>query len=193
MALKYKEHRVAIFFDIQNLYHSARNMYNSRVNFKEVLETAIANRKLVRAMAYVVKSDPIGTELSFFDALEKSGIEIRSKDLQIFPGGMKKADWDVGIAIDAIRFSNSVDAIVLVTGDGDFIPVIDYLKSMGKQMEVIGFGRSSSAKLKEAADEFIDLEKDIDRYLIKHPASSSPSSRPRKIVSKRPSKKIVRK
>jgi uncharacterized LabA/DUF88 family protein len=167
MALKYKNHRVAVFFDIQNLYHSAKNMYGGKVDFKEVLKTAIAGRKLTRAVAYVVKSETVKGELSFFEALEKSGIELRMKDLQIFPGGMKKADWDVGLAIDAIRYSWSAESIVLATGDGDFIPLIEYLKSMGRQVEVIGFGRSTSAKLKEVADEFIDLEKEIKKYLVK--------------------------
>lgn len=167
MALKYKDHRVAVFFDIQNLYHSAKNLHNARVNFKEVLKTAVANRKLVRAVAYVVKSETAEGEDSFFDALEKSGIELRTKDLQIFSGGMKKADWDVGMAVDAIRYSPLVDAIVLVTGDGDFEPAVEYLKSMGRQVEVIGFGHSASAKLKEVADEFIDLEKESSKYLIK--------------------------
>src|SRR5574343_372090 len=134
MSLKYKDHRVAVFFDIQNLYHSAKNLYQARVNFKEVLKTAVANRKLVRAIGYVVKSETAEGEMSFFEALEKIGIELRTKDLQIFPGGMKKADWDVGMAVDAIRFSPSVDAIVLATGDGDFIPLIEYLRRNGKQV-----------------------------------------------------------
>jgi uncharacterized protein (TIGR00288 family) len=88
--------------------------------------------------------------------------------LQIFPGGMKKADWDVGMAIDAIRFASSVDAIILATGDGDFIPLIEYLQSMGKQVEVVSFGRSASGKLKEVVDEFIDLGNDLNKYLIKN-------------------------
>ncbi|HPT40492.1 MAG TPA: NYN domain-containing protein, partial [Candidatus Paceibacterota bacterium] len=62
----------------------------------------------------------------------------------------------------------SVDAIVLATGDGDFIPLIEYLRSNGKQIEVISFGRSSSGKLREAADEFIDLGDDLNKYLIKN-------------------------
>jgi len=168
MSLKYKDHRVAVFFDIQNLYHSAKNLYQARVNFKEVLKTAVANRKLVRAIGYVVKSETAEGEMSFFEALEKIGIELRTKDLQIFAGGMKKADWDVGMAIDAIRFSSAVDAIVLITGDGDFIPLIEYLRSMGKQVEVVSFGRSASGKIKEVADEFIDLGNDLNKYLIKN-------------------------
>lgn len=166
MVMKHKEQRVAIFFDIQNLYHSAKNIYQARVNFKEVLRTALAGRKLIRAIGYVVKSETAEGESSFFDALEKIGIELRMKDLQVYPGGFKKADWDVGMAVDAIRLKDSVDSIVLITGDGDFIPLIEYLNGLGKQVEVIAFGRSASAKIKEAADEFFDLESQPGKFLI---------------------------
>jgi len=164
--IKHKEQRVAVLIDAQNMYHSAKNLYKARVNFKEVLKTAVAGRKLVRAIAYVIKTET-GEEKTFFEALIKAGIETKVKDLQIFYGGMKKADWDVGITIDAVRLSPQVDALVLVTGDGDFIPLVDYLKSQGNQMEVIAFSKSASSKLIEAVDDFIDLSQDERMYLIK--------------------------
>ncbi|MGB9847940.1 MAG: NYN domain-containing protein [Minisyncoccia bacterium] len=167
MVIKYKDQRVAVFFDIQNLYHSAKNLYQARVDFKEVLKTAVANRKLIRAIAYVVKSDAVEGETSFFEALQNIGIELRIKELQVYPDGLKKADWDVGLAVDAIRIAPSVDSIVLVTGDGDFLPLLDYLKGIGKIVEVAAFGRTASAKLKESADDFIDLEKNPQKFLIK--------------------------
>jgi uncharacterized LabA/DUF88 family protein len=108
-----------------------------------------------------------GEEKPFFEALERAGIETREKDLQIFYGGMKKADWDVGMAIDAIRLSNSVEVIVIVSGDGDFIPLVEYLKNQGKQAEVIAFGKSASGKLRETADDFVDLCESPDLYLLK--------------------------
>ena len=120
--IKHKEQRVAVLMDIQNMYHSAKNIYNARVNFKEVLKTAVADRRLIRSVAYVINTET-KEEKSFFDALVKIGLEIKMKDLQIFPGGAKKGDWDVGIAVDAIKFSGQVDAIVLVTGDGGYIPL----------------------------------------------------------------------
>jgi len=163
--IKHKEQRVVVLMDVQNLYHSAKNIFNARVNFKEVLKTAVANRKLIRAVAYVIKSDT-GEERAFFDALTKSGIETRTKDLQIFPGGMKKGDWDVGIAMDAIRMAPLYDVMVLVSGDGDFVPMIEYLKNQGRQVEVMAFSRSASGRLKEIADEFIDLATDKDKFLI---------------------------
>ncbi len=165
--IKHKEQRVAVLIDVQNMYHSAKNLYGSRVNFKEVLKTAVAGRKLIRAIAYVIHTET-PEEKSFFDALGKSGLEVKMKDLQIFPGGMKKGDWDVGVAVDAIKFSDLVDAIVLVTGDGDFIPLVEYLQiTKGIQTEVIAFSKSASAKLKEEADDFIDLSEDKDKYLLK--------------------------
>jgi len=110
-----KNHRIGVFVDVSNMYHSAKNLYKSRVNFRELLKLATANRQLVRAIAYVIKSDT-KEEKAFFDALEKAGYELKSKDLQIFPGGMKKGDWDVAIAIDAITLSKLVDVVVLVSG-----------------------------------------------------------------------------
>ncbi len=163
--IKHKEQRVAVLIDAQNMYHSAKNLYGARVNFKEVLKTALAGRKLVRAIAYVIKTEA-GEEKSFFEALTKTGIETRVKDLQIFSGGLKKADWDVGITIDAVKLALQLDALVLVTGDGDFLPLIEYLKGQGRQIEVMAFGKSASTKLKEAADDFIDLSEDKNKYLF---------------------------
>lgn len=165
-SVKYPEQRVAVFMDVQNMYHSARSLYGARVNFKEVLKTAIANRKPLRAFAYVIRTKT-GEERAFFEALEKLGIETRSKDLQEFYGGAKKADWDVGIVIDAVRTAEIVDTVVIVSGDGDFIPLVEYLKGKGRRVEVMAFGKSTSSKLKEAADEFIDLEENTQKYLIK--------------------------
>lgn len=167
--IKHKDQRVAILIDVQNLYHSAKNLYNSRVNFDEVVKTALSGRRLVRTIGYVIKTET-GEESAFFDALTKMGIETKMKDLQIFPGGMKKGDWDVGIAVDAIRLSETtIDALVLGTGDGDFVPLVEYLIGRGRQVEIIAFGRSTSAKLKEAADDFIDMSNDPKKFTIPIP------------------------
>ncbi len=163
---KHKNQRVAVLIDVQNMYHSAKHIYKARANFKEILKAAVAGRQLIRAIGYVIRTES-GEERSFFEALSKIGIELKVKDLQIFPGGMKKADWDVGMAVDAVRMTNLViDSIVLVTGDGDFLPLVEYIKGTGRQAEIAAFGKSASAKLKEAADDFIDLGEDVKRFLI---------------------------
>lgn len=161
-----KNHRVGVFVDVQNMYHSAKNLYHSRVNFRELLKLATASRQLVRAIAYVVKSDT-EEERAFFSALEKAGLELKSKDLQIFPGGMKKADWDVGLAVDAISLSKLVDVVVIVSGDGDFEPLVEYLKYSGVIVEVAAFQRSTSARLIESVNNFIDLDEETSKVILK--------------------------
>lgn len=163
--IKHKGQRVGIFIDTQNLYHSAKNLYKARVNFGAIMKDVVAGRDLVRAVAYVITTES-GEEKNFFDALGKLGIEAKTKDLQVFFGGAKKADWDVGIAVDTIRFASKLDTVVLASGDGDFIPLVEYLKSMGVQVEVIAFGRSASGKLRDVADDFIDLCDDPQKYLL---------------------------
>jgi uncharacterized protein (TIGR00288 family) len=166
VVIKHSGQRVGVLIDVANLYHSAKNIYSSRVNFREVLKLAISKRNLIRVFAYVVRTKT-GEEKPFFEALISLGIETRIKDLQEFYGGAKKADWDVGIVIDAVRMAPSVDAIVLVSGDGDFVSLVEYLKNQGKRVEVIAFGKSASGHLKESADEFIDLDEMPSRYLLK--------------------------
>jgi uncharacterized LabA/DUF88 family protein len=164
--IKHKEQRVGIFIDAQNLYHSAKNLYGARVHFGQVVKEILAGRVLIRALAYVITTEA-GDEKAFFEALGKMGIEVKTKDLQIFSGGAKKADWDVGLAVDAIKMAPKLDTIILVTGDGDFVPLVEYLQmNEGCQVEVASFGQSTSQRLKEATDEFIDLSENPRRFLI---------------------------
>ena len=164
--VKHLDQRVVVLIDVQNLYYSARHLYGRKVNFKEILKTAVARRHLIRAIAYVVRTES-GEEQPFFDALVRAGIETKVKDLQIFLGGAKKADWDVGISVDAIRLAQLVDTIVIISGDGDFVPLVEYLKNQGRQVEVASFGRSSSQKLKDVVDDFLDLGNEPERFLFK--------------------------
>ena len=164
--IKHREQRVGVFIDTQNLYHSARNLYKARVNFGSVLKDAVAGRKLVRAVTYVITTEA-GDEKLFFEALAKQGIETKTKDLQIFAGGAKKADWDVGLAVDAITMAPKLDAVILITGDGDFIPLVEYLRiHSGIQVEVVSFGKSTSGKLREIVDDFVDLSENPRKYLM---------------------------
>ena len=164
--IKHKEQRVGVFIDTQNLYHSARNLYNARVNFGAVLKEVVAGRKLVRAVAYVIATET-GDEKNFFEALTKLGIETKTKDLQVFHTGTKKGDWDVGLTVDVMRMASRLDAVIIVSGDGDFIPLVEYMKNhTGTQVEVASFGKSTSSKLREVADDFIDLSLNPKKYLI---------------------------
>lgn len=162
----FKDQRVGVFVDVHNMYYSAKNLFNAKVNFAQILRTATANRSMIRAIAYVIKAD-VGEEQNFFDALEKMGYKVRAKDLQIFAGGAKKGDWDIGLAMDAIELAPRLDTIVIVSGDGDYVPLVRHLRhALGCRIEAIAFGKSCSAALKEEVDSFTDLDSDKKRFLI---------------------------
>jgi uncharacterized LabA/DUF88 family protein len=168
MIVRNKDQRVAVLVDVQNLYYSAKHMYKAKVNFKNLLKDAVASRVLTRAIAYVIKTDVVEKEKDFFAALNKSGFEVKEKDLQIFPGGAKKGDWDVGITMDAIRLGKKVDSVVIISGDGDYIPLVTYLQqSEGCLVEVMAFGRTCSKALTEVADDFVDMDKAKAKYLLR--------------------------
>lgn len=162
----YKEQRVGVFVDVQNLYYSAKYIYKKKVNFTTILKEAVRGRQLIRAIAYVIKAD-VKDESNFFEALKNFGYEVKAKDLQVFYGGAKKGDWDIGIAMDTIELAPKLDAVVIVSGDGDFIPLAQHLKhALGCYVEVMAFGKSSSQKLIEEADNFIDMDLGHKGFLI---------------------------
>src|SRR3989339_941626 len=163
--IKHKNQRVGIFIDTQNLYHCAKNIYGAKVNFDQVVKDGLQGRLLTRAVAYVITTES-GDEKNFFEALGKMGIETKTKNLQIFSSGTKKADWDVGLTVDAIKMSPRLDSVVIVSGDGDYIPLVEYLQTIGVQVEVVSFGKSTSGKLREAVDDFVDLSLNPKKYLI---------------------------
>ncbi len=164
--MKHKSQRVAVFVDIQNLYYSSRVLFNKKVDYAGILNGAVAGRQLIRAIGYGIATED-AHEDKFFDAMEDTGYEIKTKDLQIFSGGQKKGDWDVGIAVDAIKISQKVDVIVLVSGDGDYIPLVKYLQSTsGCRVEGMSFGESTSIRLIETLDDFINLSENKEKYTI---------------------------
>ena len=163
---KQKDQRVGVFIDVQNLYYSAKQFYNSKVNFAHILNRAVAGRHLIRAIAYVIKAD-IKEESNFFEALEKIGYDVKSKDLQTFYTGAKKGDWDVGIAMDIMRMADKLDVVVLVSGDGDFKDLMEHVKALGCRAEAIAFKKTVSSRLLEVVEDFIDLDKELDKVLIK--------------------------
>ncbi len=163
---QHKEQRVAVFVDVQNMYYSAKNLYAAKVDFGKVLNAAVSGRKLVRAFAYVIKAD-VGSEKEFFEALHKIGFEVREKELQIFYGGAKKGDWDVGLCMDAVRMIPKIDVMVLVSGDGDYTDLLEYARSQGVRTEIIAFGKTGSARLFERADDVTDMSATPNKFLIK--------------------------
>lgn len=163
--IKQKDQRVGVFIDTQNLYHTAKHIYKRKVNFANVVKDVVAGRTLVRSIAYVITTEN-EDEKAFLGALIKAGIETKSKDLQIFYDGSKKADWDTGLAIDCVSMAPKLDVVIILSGDGDFVPLCEYLRFHGVQVEAATFGQSASASLKEVVDDFFDLSSNAKRYLL---------------------------
>lgn len=147
------------------MYYSAKNLYDSKVDYSSLIEVATDDRELIRALAYVIKAETPDEE-NFFEALGEIGFQVKRKDLKEFRGGNKKGDWDMGIAIDAIKMTDRIDVAVLVTGDGDFRSLVEHLKSEGVQVEVMSFGKSTAGELVESADVFLNMDKKKDLYLM---------------------------
>ncbi|MEK7614967.1 MAG: NYN domain-containing protein [Patescibacteria group bacterium] len=162
---KHPEQRVGVFIDTQNMYYSARHLFQRKVNFKGIVEDAVAGRRLIRAIAYVV-STKTADERPFFEALQKAGIETREKELMEYASGHKKADWDVGIAIDIVHMLDVLDVVVIVSGDGDFLPLVEHIQSRGRIAEVMAFGETTSSSLINFVDDFVDLSANKKRFLI---------------------------
>lgn len=161
----FENQRVGVFVDVQNMYYSARNLYSSKVDFDALLEEAGKGRELVRAFAYAIESDTPGDE-SFFELLEELGYEVKKKELKVYYGGAKKGDWDMGIAIDAMKMASKLDVVVLVTGDGDFSALVEHLKANGVKVEVIAFSESASQELIESCNEFLDMSEEKRKFLM---------------------------
>lgn len=161
MAESYKKHqRLGVLVDVQNLFYSARSQYKAKVNFAKLLSTLVDGRRLIRAVAYVVQTKEID-QSNFIDMLERNGYEVRSKDLKVRADGSSKGDWDMGIAVDAISLADRLDVIVIVSGDGDYVDLVNMLKGRGVRVEVASFPKSTAAELINAANAYVPIEKTL--------------------------------
>ncbi|MFB6174241.1 MAG: NYN domain-containing protein [Halobacteriales archaeon] len=165
MAAAHPAQRVGVLADAQNLYHTAQSLHSRNVDYSALLEEAVAGRELVRAVAYVIRADAPEEE-RFFEALADIGFETRIKDIKTYADGTKKADWDVGLSLDAVTLADHVDAVVLCTGDGDFTRLCSHLRHEGVRVEVAAFSESTAEELIEAADRFLDLGEHPDTVLL---------------------------
>ncbi len=165
MGIHHTGQRVALLVDAQNLYHSAQSLYSRNIDYTTLLNEAVDGRRLTRAIAYVIRADSPDEE-SFFDALNDIGFETKIKDIQTFADGSKKADWDVGMSLDAVTLAPHHDTLVLCTGDGDFSRLCSHVRHQGCRVEVMAFKESTSESLINAADSFTNFSENRDDFLL---------------------------
>ena len=159
----FKNQRVAVLADVQNMFYSAKNIYHdSRLDYDKLLATVLGGRQLVRAIAYLVETEEVD-QSGFKYLLKTLGWETRTKQLKIRPDGSTKGDWDMGIAIDAISMAPKVDTLALVSGDGDFTALVNHLKASGVRVEVYSFERNTAAELINSATEYYPMDESILR------------------------------
>ncbi|MBT3230742.1 NYN domain-containing protein [Candidatus Uhrbacteria bacterium] len=176
--------RVGVFIDVQNMYYSARNVFNRKVNYPKIVEETTGNGQLVRALAYAVTTEA-GDESPFLEALEKNNIEVIAKDLVEYDSGHKKANWDVGMAIDVVRMLDMLDVVVMVSGDGDFAPLADYVRGKGRLFHVASFRESTSSELLEVTDFYTNLSAEPEKFLMPEISKRKPPVKKRKAPVKK--------
>lgn len=156
------QQRVGVFIDTQNLYHSARDFYERNVNFESLLRYAVGGRQLVRATAYVVEREGDTSAWPFIYKLSTIGYRVRRMTLSLKETTdegkpIYEGNWDMGIAADMVRLMHTLDVVVLGSGDGDFVDIIEVLMERGIRVEVVAFKETTAQKLVDAVDRFVHL------------------------------------
>lgn len=153
--------RVGIFVDVQNMFYAARQQFNGRLDFQRLLTLSSNNRRVSRAIAYIIQTPDID-QSNFISLLTRSGYEVKSKELRTRIDGSAKGNWDMEMAMDIISFLPKLDVVALVSGDGDFVPLVQKIKSeYNVRCEVFGFEHNTAVDLKEIADVFHPIGRDL--------------------------------
>ncbi|MEZ8462945.1 NYN domain-containing protein [Vibrio splendidus] len=152
---------IAILVDVQNVYYTTRDKYRSNFDYNQFWYVATEGRNVVAANAYAISSqDP--KQRQFHHILRGVGFNVKLKPFIQRRDGSAKGDWDVGIALDAIELAETVDTIVLVSGDGDFEILVERIKErFGKPVEVYGVPGLTAQYLIDSASKFVPIEKDF--------------------------------
>ncbi|MBI2765537.1 MAG: NYN domain-containing protein [Chloroflexi bacterium] len=151
--------RVGVFVDSANI-ELACDRLRARFDWGKVLAMLTKDRQLVRAVAYSPVHDDPGVSMEtqrFAEPFLGKGFKVVTKALKRFSDGSVKANVDIELALDIVTMLDRLDVVCLVSGDGDFQPLVNYVQNKGVRCEVIGVGTSTAMNLKNAADEYIDL------------------------------------
>jgi uncharacterized LabA/DUF88 family protein len=154
-----KRQRVAVFVDVQNMYHSAKKTYGRNLSYSRMLRACVRNRRLVRSTAYVIEREGID-QVSFLDHLRYCGFEVKRREVIERMDGSRKAEWEIGISMDMLRIADKVDVIIVVSGNGVFADVAPLIQAKGVKFECCAFRESMSDVLIRSVDQYHLLSED---------------------------------
>jgi len=152
--------RVGVFVDSANV-ELAIDRLRTRISWKKVLDLLTENRTLVRAIAYSPVHDDPGVSIEtqrFAEPFLGKGYKVVTKPLKRFADGTIKANVDIEMACDIIEMLDRLDVVCLVSGDGDFQRLVEVIQAKGVRVEVVAVGTSTASSLRNAADQFTDLQ-----------------------------------
>ncbi len=171
---RYINERVAVFIDGGNMFH-ATNALKLKINYRRLVEILRKDRWLLRAYFYTgIPSGDLPKEVreqlrrqqGFLNELQNAGIKVKTIPLKKTPEGYIEKGIDILIATDMISlaYKDAYDTAILVSGDSDFIPVVEKVQEIGKRVENASFKKTSSYELRKVCDEFVLLDNIKHRF-----------------------------
>jgi uncharacterized LabA/DUF88 family protein len=149
--------KLALFLDMSNLFYAARAL-NIRWDYGRLVGALAQGRPVLRSYAYL-GIDPENQEArNLMTWLDRNGFRTCAKEIHQLPDGTLKANMDVEIAVDMMDLAPHLNTAILVSGDGDFSYLVKRVQDHGVRVEVAALGSMCSPVLKNAADQFTDLE-----------------------------------
>ena len=150
--------RVAVFVDVQNIYYTVKDQYNSHFDYSTFFREVTSGRKLVKAIAYAIDRGD-SQQIQFQNILREIGFEVKLKPFIHRTDGSAKGDWDVGISLDMVEYGAHADLLVLASGDGDFTSVVQkLLDEYDVTVDVYGVQGLTASSLKQAASSFTPIQ-----------------------------------
>ena len=153
--------KIAIFADVQNIYYTTRQSYGKQFNYRKLWQKIKAQGEITHAYAYAIdKGD--NQQKKFQDVLKHLGFDVKLKPYIQRSDGTAKGDWDVGITIDIMEIAPQVDTVILLSGDGDFVILLDKVKqSYSVETEAYGVPQLTAKSLIDSCTTFNMINSDL--------------------------------
>jgi uncharacterized LabA/DUF88 family protein len=189
---RYIDEKVAIFIDAGNMFH-ASNYYQIKINYQKLIEILRKDRWLLRAYFYTgIPTEEFGKserqqwkkQKGFLNELQNLGIKVKTMPLKKTPEGYIEKGVDVLLATDmvSLAFRDAYDTAILVSGDSDYVPVVEEIQQLGKRVENASFKRTSSYELRKVCDKFILLDNFMDKFTVSMNESPKVLEKPKKLT-----------